>query len=55
LSEKSNRLTIYLAKDRSIADEEIIKDIEALTSIQIELNDAVSANVYIRKAQPHPP
>ncbi len=54
-SEKSNRLTIYLVKDKKKTDQEILKDFDDLTSVAINLNGTEAANVYIRKAQPHPP
>ena len=44
-----------MVKDKKKTDQEIIKDFDALTSVAIDLEGAEAANVYIRKAQPHPP
>ncbi|WP_159931088.1 TIGR04141 family sporadically distributed protein [Oceanicoccus sp. KOV_DT_Chl] len=44
-----------MAKNKSKADKEIIKDIDALSCFSINLDGAEEANLYIRKAEPHPP
>ena len=44
-----------MAKNKSKGDKEIIKDIDTLTSVKINLDGAESAILYIRKAEPHSP
>lgn len=44
-----------MAKERNVDDKDIIKEIDNLTSVKVNLSGAESATLYIRKAQPHPP
>lgn len=55
MSERSHRLTIYLAKDKRLSDDEVIKNIDELSSEAIKLDGAESSKLYIRKPEPHPP